>query len=102
MSSGTVKILRDIESAVKARDVVLIDDILESGRTLSFAKDLFLSRSARRVLIAVALEKPHKKEIDVSADFIGFSCPDRFVVGYGMDYAGNYRELPFIGALDGL
>jgi hypoxanthine phosphoribosyltransferase len=53
------------------------------------------------VLIAVALEKPHKKQVEVAADFVGFSCPDRFVVGYGMDYAGNYRELPFIGALDG-
>jgi hypoxanthine phosphoribosyltransferase len=101
-SSGRPELLRDVQAEVRGRDVLLIDDILESGRTLSFAKDLFLSRGARRVLIAVALEKPHKKEIDVSADFIGFSCPDRFVVGYGMDYAGNYRELPFIGALDGL
>ena len=82
--------------------MLLIDDILESGRTLAFAKNLFQSRGARRVLIAVALEKPHKREIEVSADFVGFACPDRFVVGYGMDYAGNYRDLPFIGALDGM
>jgi hypoxanthine phosphoribosyltransferase len=101
-SSGRVELLRDVQAEARDRDVLLIDDILESGRTLSFAKDLFLSRGARRVLIAVALEKPHKKEIDVAADFVGFSCPDRFVVGYGMDFAGNYRELPFIGALDGV
>jgi hypoxanthine phosphoribosyltransferase len=99
-SSGKVELLRDVQAAAKDRDVLLIDDILESGRTLSFAKNLFLSRGARRVLIAVMLEKPHKKEIEVAADFVGFSCPDRFVVGYGMDYAGDYRQLPFIGALD--
>ncbi len=101
-SSGRVELLRDVAAPVAGRDILLIDDILESGRTLSFARDLFFSRGARRVLIAVALEKPHKKEIDVTADFIGFACPDRFVVGYGMDYGGNYRQLPFIGALDGM
>ena len=101
-SSGRVELLRDVSAPVQGRDILLIDDILESGRTLSFAKDLFLARGARRVLIAVALEKPHKKQIDVAADVVGFSCPDRFVVGYGMDYAGNYRQLPFIGTLDGL
>jgi hypoxanthine phosphoribosyltransferase len=101
-SSGSPELLRDVQAHVDGRDVLLIDDILESGRTLSFAKNLFLARGARRVLIAVALEKPHKKEIEVAADFVGFSCPDRFVVGYGMDYAGNFRELPFIGALAGM
>jgi hypoxanthine phosphoribosyltransferase len=101
-SSGKVELLRDVQASAAGRDVLLIDDILESGRTLSFARDLFLSRGARRVLIAVMLEKPHHKQIDVSADFIGFACPDRFVVGYGMDYAGRYRELPFIGVLDGM
>jgi hypoxanthine phosphoribosyltransferase len=100
-SSGRVKLLRDVAAPTQGRDILLIDDILESGRTLSFARNLLLARGARRVLIAVALEKPHKKQVEVAADFVGFSCPDRFVVGYGMDYAGNYRELPFIGALDG-
>jgi hypoxanthine phosphoribosyltransferase len=101
-SSGQLELLRDITAATKGRDVLLIDDILESGRTLAFAKNLFVSRGAHRVLIAVALEKPHKKQIEVSADVIGFACPDRFVVGYGMDYAGNFRELPFIGVLEGI
>ena len=101
-SQGRVKLLRDVAARTQGRDILLIDDILESGRTLSFARNLLLARGARRVLIAVALEKPHKKLVEVAADFIGFSCPDRFVVGYGMDYAGNYRQLPFIGALDGM
>ena len=97
VSSGTVTILRDIESSVKDRDVVLVDDILESGRTLAFAKDLLVARGARRVLICSLLEKPGKKEVAVTADFVGFVCPDLFVVGYGMDVAHAYRELPFIG-----
>ena len=97
VSSGTVKILRDIESPVKGRDVLLVDDILESGRTLAFAKDLLVARGARRVLICSLLEKPGKLAVKVKADFLGFECPDLFVVGYGMDVAHSYRELPFIG-----
>ena len=97
VSSGTVKILRDIESTVKGRDVLLVDDILESGRTLAFAKDLLTARGARRVLICTLLEKPGKREVPVKADFVGFVSPDRFVVGFGMDVAHAYRELPFIG-----
>jgi hypoxanthine phosphoribosyltransferase len=101
-SSGRTELLRDLQAEVAGRDALLIDDILESGRTLAFAKQLLLDRGARRVMIAALLEKPHKKQIEINADFVGFACPDRFVVGYGMDYAGNYRHLPFIGALDGL
>src|SRR5208282_3008011 len=97
VSTGTVRILRDIESSVKGRDVVLIDDILESGRTLAFAKDLLVARGARRVLVCTLLEKRGKREVPIEADFVGFDCPDVFVVGYGMDVAHSYRELPFIG-----
>ncbi len=97
VSSGAVKILRDIESSVRDRDVLLVDDILESGRTLAFAKDLLVARGARRVLICTMLEKPGKRAVPVDADFVGFVCPDVFVVGYGMDVAHCYRELPFIG-----
>ncbi len=96
-SSGTVAILRDIESDVAGRDVLLVDDILESGRTLSFAKDLITARGARRVLVAVLLEKAGRRAVSIAADFIGFSCPDMFVVGYGMDVAHNFRQLPFVG-----
>jgi len=97
VSSGTVKILKDIESSVKDRDVLVVDDILESGRTLAFAKDLLTARGARRVMICTMLEKPGKRAVQISADFVGFVCPDVFVVGYGMDVAHSYRQLPFIG-----
>ena len=100
-SSGTVRIVRDVESDVAGRDVLLIDDILESGRTLAFARDLLLERGARRVLVAVMLEKPGKRAVPMDADFVGFICPDLFVVGYGMDAAHRYRELPFIGVVEG-
>jgi hypoxanthine phosphoribosyltransferase len=97
VSSGTVKILKDIESSVKDRDVLVVDDILESGRTLAFAKDLLTARGARKVMICAMLEKPGKRAVQISADFVGFACPDVFVVGYGMDVAHSYRQLPFIG-----
>ena len=96
-STGKVQILKDVESSVKDRDIVLVDDILESGRTLAFAKDLLVARGARRVMIATMLEKPGKLAVPVKADFVGFNCPDVFVVGYGMDVAHSYRELPFVG-----
>ncbi|MGD0720367.1 MAG: hypoxanthine phosphoribosyltransferase [Roseiarcus sp.] len=97
VSSGVVRILRDIESSVRDRDVLLVDDILESGRTLAFAKDLITARGARRVMVCTMLEKPGKRAVQIAADFVGFISPDVFVVGYGMDVAHSYRELPFIG-----
>ncbi|MCB1491663.1 MAG: hypoxanthine phosphoribosyltransferase [Rhodobiaceae bacterium] len=97
VSTGQVKILRDIESEVRGRDVLLIDDILESGRTLAFAKDLMMARGANRVLTCVLLEKPGKRATRIDADFVGFECPDRFVVGYGMDMGHSFRQLPFVG-----
>ena len=100
VSSGQVAILKDVNSDVRGRDVLLLDDILESGRTLAFAKDLLTARGARRVLIAVMLEKPHKRAVAVEADFVGFACPDLFVVGYGMDVAHSFRQLPFIGVVE--
>lgn len=99
VSSGSVAILRDVESDVLGRDVLLVDDILESGRTLAFAKDLIAARGARRVLSAVLLEKAGKRVVDVRADFVGFPCPDVFVVGYGMDVAHAYRQLPYVGVV---
>jgi hypoxanthine phosphoribosyltransferase len=96
-SSGRVEVLRDIEADVKGRDVILIDDILESGRTLAFAKDLISARGAKSVLTAVLLHKPGHLAANIRADFQGFECPDKFVVGYGMDMAHQFRELPFVG-----
>lgn len=96
-SSGRVDVLRDIESAVHGRDVLLVDDILESGRTLAFAKDLLMARGANSAMTAVLLHKPGHLAAHIAADFTGFTCPDLFVVGYGMDMANQFRELPFVG-----
>src|SRR4029078_10562518 len=96
-SSGKVEILRDVESPIADRDILLIDDILESGRTLAYAKDLLAARGAKSVQTAVLLEKPGHLAADIAADHRGFICPDKFVVGYGMDMAHQFRELPFVG-----
>ncbi len=100
VSSGEVAVLRDIESDVAGRDVLLIDDILESGRTVAFAKKMMVDRGARRVGVAVLLEKPGKRAQPIEADHVGFICPDLFVVGYGMDVAHAFRELPFVGVVE--
>jgi hypoxanthine phosphoribosyltransferase len=101
-SSGQVAILRDVESDVHGRDVLLVDDILESGRTVVFAKDLLMARGAKKVMTAVLLEKPGKRAVNIDAEYVGFTCPDVFVVGYGMDVAHSYRQLPYVGVLDHL
>jgi hypoxanthine phosphoribosyltransferase len=99
--SQGVRIVKDIDSDVKDRDVLLIDDILESGRTLLFAKELLYERGARNVSIAVLLDKSVKRKEELEADYVGFECPDYFVVGYGMDVAYAFRELPFVGVVTG-
>lgn len=97
-SSGSVEILRDIETDVRGRGVLIVDDILESGRTLAYAKDLLSARGGT-VKTCVLLDKPVRRAAAIEADFVGFRCPDRFVVGYGMDMAHAYRELPFVGVV---
>ncbi|MCZ8184374.1 MAG: hypoxanthine phosphoribosyltransferase [Beijerinckiaceae bacterium] len=99
-SSGQVTIIKDIDNQVTDRDVLLIDDILESGRTLAFAKDLLSARGARRVMAAVLIEKPVPRAVQFKADFVGFEAPDKFLVGYGMDVAHKFRELPFVGMVE--
>jgi len=98
-SSGSVDILRDMELDVTDRDVLLVDDILDTGRTLAYAKDLVAARGARRLLTCVLLNKPVRRAVAIDADFVAFECPSDFVVGYGMDLANRYRELPFVGRL---
>jgi len=99
-SSKAITINRDLTEEVKGRHVLILDDILESGRTLQFARNLLSQRGAASLRIVVLLEKPGKREVAISADFIGFTIPDKFVVGYGLDYANYYRELPYVGVLD--
>src|SRR5690606_23554909 len=99
-SLGEVRIVRDTEAAIAGREVLIVDDILESGRTLASGKDLMSARDAASVRTCVLLDKPGKLAVDVKADFTGFECPDRFVVGYGMDVAHAYRQLPFVGYVE--
>ena len=99
-SSGSVVIHRDISDSVEGKHVLIVDDILESGRTLAAAKELLTERGAKSLRIITLLEKPGKRVCEVEADLVGFLTPDVFVVGYGLDYANYYRELPFIGVLD--
>ncbi len=101
VSSGTVVITRDIVDTVKGRKVLLIDDILESGRTMDFATKELLDRGAETVKTCLMLDKKGKRINDFEADFVGFDCPDLFVIGYGLDYAHYYRELPYIGYIVG-
>jgi hypoxanthine phosphoribosyltransferase len=100
VSTGKVDILRDIDSPVRGRDVLLVDDILESGRTLTFARDLILARGAKSTDVCVLLEKPGKRAVQIEAKHVGFICPDLFVVGYGMDVAHAWRQLPYVGVIE--
>lgn len=97
--SRGVTIVKDIDSDVADRDVVLVDDILESGRTLDFARQLMMDRGARSVRIVVLLDKPGHRKADIEPEHMGFECPDLFVVGYGMDAGYAFRELPFVGVV---
>lgn len=99
-SSGQVTVVKDIDNSVDGRDVLLIDDILESGRTLAFAKDLLIARGAKRVMSAVLIEKPVQRAVQFKAEFVGFTAPDKFLVGYGMDVAHKFRQLPFVGVVE--
>ena len=95
-TSGNVKVLSDLTEDVSGRDVLIVDDILESGLTLAFARNLLVQRGVKSAKIAVMLEKPGKRKTAIDADYVGFKIDDKFVVGYGLDHANNYRELPFI------
>lgn len=96
-SSGKVEILRDLDLSVEGRNVILVDDVLDSGRTLAFAKDLISARGAKRTATCVLIDKRVPRAVDCEADFKAFECGEEFVVGYGMDAAYRYRELPFVG-----
>ncbi|PZO77654.1 MAG: hypoxanthine phosphoribosyltransferase [Mesorhizobium amorphae] len=98
-TSGEVRVLRDIDNDVSGRDVLLVDDILESGKTLQFTRRLMMERGAKSCSIAVLLDKRMRRQTDLEADHVGFDCPDHFVVGYGMDVAHAFRELPFVGVV---
>ena len=97
ISSGQVSILRDMDLDVRGRNVLIVDDVLDSGRTLAFAKDLIAARGAQSIRTCVLLDKQVARAVNLEPDYCAFECPDVFVVGYGMDVAHRYRELPFVG-----
>jgi len=99
-TTGRVRLVRDIVDEVRGRDVLLVDDILESGFTISFAKNLLGERGARRVWVCTLLDKPHKRRTGLKADFVGFEAGDEFLVGYGLDWAHRFRGLPYIGVVE--
>jgi len=99
VSSGEVKIVKDLDTSVEGRDVLIIEDIIDSGLTLSYLVELFRYRKAKSIKIVTLLDKPTGRKASISADYVGFIVPDEFVVGYGLDYAEKYRNLPYIGVL---
>ncbi|GFZ82359.1 hypothetical protein GCM10010978_23950 [Compostibacillus humi] len=98
-SSGEVKILKDLDTKVEGRDLLIIEDIIDSGLTLSYLVDLFKYRKAKSIKIVTLLDKPEGRTANIKADMVGFEVPNEFVVGYGLDYAEKYRNLPYIGVL---
>lgn len=98
-SSGEVKILKDLDAQVEGRDLLIVEDIIDSGLTLSYLVDLFKYRKAKSIKIVTLLDKPGGRTAKIKADIIGFEVPDEFVVGYGLDYNEKYRNLPYIGVL---
>ena len=99
VSSGEVKIIKDLDTSVEGRDILIIEDIIDSGLTLSYLVELLHYRKAKSVKIVTLLDKPARRKAKIKADYIGFKVPDEFVVGYGLDFAEKYRNLPYIGVL---
>lgn len=96
-SNRDVKILKDLDEDICGKDVIIVEDIIDTGNTLSKVREILALREPRSLAICTLLDKPCRREVDVPVDYIGFSIPDEFVVGYGIDYAQHYRHLPYIG-----
>ena len=99
-SSGQVQLLKDLDAGIEGRDVVIVEDIVDTGLTLTYLQDILRARSPRSLRTACLLSKPSRREIEVSVEYVGFSIEDKYVVGYGLDYAEHYRNLPYIAVLD--
>lgn len=98
-SSGTVKIIKDLDTDVTDRHVLIVEDIIDSGRTVQALRKLFAAKNAASVKICSLLDKPERREVEVQADYVGINTPNEFVVGYGLDFRQQYRNLPYIGVL---
>jgi hypoxanthine phosphoribosyltransferase len=98
-SSGTVRILKDLDRDIRGYDVLIVEDILDSGMTLNYLMDLLYARNPNSIRICTLFDKPERREVDLHAEYVGCTVPNEFIVGYGLDYAEYYRNLPFIGVL---
>lgn len=99
-SSGIVKIAKDLDETIEGKDVIVIEDIIDSGRTLSYLLEVLAKRNPSSMKLCTLLDKPDRRVKDVKVDYVGFEIPDEFVVGYGLDYAQKYRNLPYIGIVE--
>jgi len=99
-SSGVVRIVKDLDEPLKDKEVLVVEDIVDSGRTLSYLLEMLKDRGPKSVRLCTLLDKPDRRVVDVNVDYTGFSIPDEFVVGYGLDYAQRYRNLPYIGVVE--
>ena len=102
-SSGVVKIVKDLDESLAGKDVLIVEDIIDSGRTLSYLLKVLNDRNPKSIRLCTLLDKPERRVVkDVNVDYLGFDIPDEFVVGYGLDYAQKYRNLPYIGVVEGV
>ena len=99
-SSGVVRIVKDLDQPLEGKDVLIVEDIIDSGRTLSYLVENLKSRGAKTVRLCTLMSKPSRRVVDVPVDYIGYEIPDEFVVGYGLDYAQRYRNLPYVGVVE--
>lgn len=101
-SSGVVRIAKDLDETIENKEVLIVEDIVDSGNTLYYLMDVLKKRNPVSIRLCTLLDKPERREKDVKADYCGFEVPDEFIVGYGLDYAQKYRNLPYIGVVEGL
>lgn len=99
-SSGRVRIVKDLDENIEGKNVIVVEDIIDSGRTLSFLLEMLSARNPKSLKLCTLLNKPDRRVVDIPVDYVGFDIPDKFVVGFGMDYAQNYRTLPYIGVVE--
>lgn len=101
-SSGVVKIAKDLDEPLEGKDVLVVEDIIDSGRTLYYLLEILKKRNPNSMKLCTLLDKPDRRVCDVKVDYVGFEIPDEFVVGYGLDYAQKYRNLPYVGVVEGV
>ena len=99
-SSGQVRVLKDLDSSLEGRNLIIVEDIVDTGLTLSYLQDILRARAPKSVRTACLLSKPSRRQVDVQVDYIGFTIEDKFVVGYGLDFAEKFRNLPYIAVLE--